>query len=167
MIESDGKTGSQWQLLHLRLFWQQQEDSIHWNCRLVRVLFNWNISEPWECIFGISGHSGFDHLTQYGLFIRAGTICLSPDSILSWYLVRYYDLLQLLFAFLTLDHGKRMNHSLVGSAYHESCLQKQCTSHVCQSSWVFRSIIAILHIKEKKLFLKYTSATFSCNCSLS
>ena len=60
------------------------------------------------------------------ILFRAGTIHLSPDSLLSRYLgadsicnafflsiaIRYYDLLWFL---LTLEHGKKLNHTLIGS----------------------------------------------------
>lgn len=74
------------------------------------------------------------------LYIKAGTIYLSPDSMLSQYLgadsiciaiAKYW--LGFLFAFLTRDHGEKVSHLLVETVYHESYFQKQCTSHISQS----------------------------------
>ena len=70
---------------------------------------------------------GIIHFVSFGavstMSTRAGTIHRSPDSILSRYLgadwicitIRYYNLLWFLLTFLTLDHGKKLNHTLLGT----------------------------------------------------
>ena len=65
---------------------------------------------------------------------RAGTIRLSLDPILSRFLYMptrytvYIAILQVLgfvFTFLTVDHGKKLTHTLLETVYHEAYFQKQ------------------------------------------
>ena len=59
--------------------------------------------------------------------------------------IQYYDLLRFLLTYLTLDHGKKLNHTRLETVY----LQRQYTSHV--SHYCGSSIIAILGVFKESL----------------
>lgn len=49
--------------------------------------------------------------------------------------IPHYDLLQLLFTFLTIEYGKNLNYTLLETVYYKAYFYKQWTSHVSQCFW--------------------------------